>query len=182
MNLGEVIKRRRERLNWNQAKLAEMAEIGSAADISRIERGRQWPPEHKLHAIASALGCKLYELFAEAEGAKAIGVSVQQASPEYGPFEAGASSDGLGEEILKAAEELEATVDQFSAAHATAMTILAKAIAKQLDASALLDELMAARETVRPAQKTNPLLLELLTHLITQLAPSQHKELERRVG
>lgn len=63
--ISNNIKRLRESLGWNQAKLAQEAGISGAA-LSKIEQGeRRIPTIVVLHKLASALKIQLYEITGE---------------------------------------------------------------------------------------------------------------------
>lgn len=65
--LGQAIRRRRTAVPFTQPQLAEAAGIDQGS-LSRIERGREEPPNEKLDRIAAALGVKVSTLWLEAEG------------------------------------------------------------------------------------------------------------------
>ncbi len=60
--LGPNILRRRKELGLTQESLALMIDWDSG-NISRVERGEQYPNEHRLAQIADALKCSISELF-----------------------------------------------------------------------------------------------------------------------
>lgn len=67
INLGAVIRRRRDLAGLSQLDLAMAVGYKNGGDISRVETGKQWPDPVKLFAIAKELGCSVTDLFAEAE-------------------------------------------------------------------------------------------------------------------
>lgn len=52
----------------SQLSLALAIGYKNNSDVSRIEKGTQWPDFDKLTSIAKHLDCAIWELFAEAEG------------------------------------------------------------------------------------------------------------------
>jgi len=68
IDLGSVIRRRRDLAGLSQLELAMSVGYKNGGDISRVETGKQWPDAAKLQGIADALDCSVWELFAEAEG------------------------------------------------------------------------------------------------------------------
>ena len=68
IEVGNVIRRRREAARMSQLSLALAIGYKNNSDISRIEKGAQWPDAEKLALIADALNCSVTDLFAEAEG------------------------------------------------------------------------------------------------------------------
>lgn len=160
--VGQAIKRRRNALGISQAELAARAEIGEGTNISRIERGEQWPTEDKLMRIAHALDCKASELFAEAEGGGDLAAGAQERQTHY-------RHDLPAEEALRFALSLTTTIAESHAAMSRALQISFKAVASQLDGSRLLLELRNTKERVKEEPTKNPLLDEILGQLIEQL-------------
>jgi transcriptional regulator with XRE-family HTH domain len=67
MNLGQVIRRLREKKGWSQEELAHR--VGTtAANLSRIETGKHGASETLTVLLARELGMKVYQLIALAEG------------------------------------------------------------------------------------------------------------------
>ena len=65
--LGRAIRQRRNAAGLTQMQVAEAAGTDQAS-LSRIERGKEEPPNDKLEQIARALGTRVSTLWAEAEG------------------------------------------------------------------------------------------------------------------
>lgn len=71
MNIGEIVRRERERRGWSIDDLVgHLGEIkgGDRASVSKIENNQRWPRPATLEAIAKAFGMRVYQLFALAEG------------------------------------------------------------------------------------------------------------------
>ncbi len=85
--LGAVIRRRRQGLSISQIQFSDLTGYDGQSSISRIERGEQDIPADKLERIATVLGCRVAELWMEAEGehveAPAM-LSVREARETYG--------------------------------------------------------------------------------------------------
>ena len=62
IQLGQNIKRLREKKGWTQEELAEKAEL-HISYIGQIERGLRYPSLRVLFKISDALGVKNSELF-----------------------------------------------------------------------------------------------------------------------
>lgn len=58
---GAEVRKRRTRLDWSQAELADKAGIHSNT-VARIERGEFEPSLSMADALASALGCRIEDL------------------------------------------------------------------------------------------------------------------------
>lgn len=171
MEIGAIIRKRRLALGLKQTAFAEMAGLNAAADVSRIETGKWWPSETKLQAIAMALGCKVADLFTEAEGAdhpyaptgKAIEQPVKETSqPAY----------LTNEEIFRYVLGLNVTIAKMHTAHSRSIQIIFHSIAKQIDGARLLSDLKNARDRIASEQTPNELLDELLNQLIIQIMRS----------
>jgi len=67
MKIGGVIEACRNDLGWSQDELADKTGT-TKSNLSRIEKDKQWPRPELLEAIAAALGLKVYQIFAAAEG------------------------------------------------------------------------------------------------------------------
>lgn len=66
--LGLAIRARRKQRQMTQQQLADATEGAvDQTNLSRIERGEQEPPAEKLVELARALGCRVSELWQEAE-------------------------------------------------------------------------------------------------------------------
>ena len=65
MNIGTLIKQRREAKRWTQTELAEKSGIVTQAMISRIEKGEDNAKIDTLRGIAAALGCSVVDLLPE---------------------------------------------------------------------------------------------------------------------
>ncbi len=65
MNIGTLIKQRREAKRWTQTELAEKSGIVTQAMISRIEKGEDNAKIDTLRGIATALGCSVVDLLPE---------------------------------------------------------------------------------------------------------------------
>jgi len=72
-DLGENLKKLRNRRNWSQMDLAEKADI-SMNFLSEIERGNKWPYPETLQNLAAALNVEVFELFKN-ENTKEIGIN-----------------------------------------------------------------------------------------------------------
>lgn len=79
IELGKVIRRRREAARLSQMSFALAIGYKNNSDVSRIENGAQWPDAEKLEAISQALNCSVTELFREAERWN----KVEEARPDY---------------------------------------------------------------------------------------------------
>lgn len=62
IQLGQNIKRLREKKGWTQEELAEKAEL-HISYIGQIERGLRYPSLKVLFKISDALGIKITDLF-----------------------------------------------------------------------------------------------------------------------
>ncbi len=82
INLGSVIRRRRDMHGMSQLDLAMAVGYKNGGDISRVETGKQWPDPVKLFAIAKELGCSVTELFADAESSR-VGHRVTDSRAQY---------------------------------------------------------------------------------------------------
>lgn len=172
MGVGQSIKRRRDLLRWSQQELAEKAGLNTAADISRIERARQWPTEAKLNAIAAALGCQLSELFAEEAAAGAdqsgdTGLRVADAAspPPYLKVKPLSPQD-----LAFILAELNVLIARVSTTNGRAIQILTFAVARSTKQGAsLLTPLREAADTVRAEPGDNTMLIALLDNMIAQL-------------
>lgn len=58
MNVGRLIRRRREELNWSQSQLAEAAGTAQSV-VSRIESGRLNPTMDMVARLAEAMDSEL---------------------------------------------------------------------------------------------------------------------------
>lgn len=67
MRIGYVIEAIRNDLGLSQDELADKANT-TKSSLSRIEKNKQWPRPETLESIADALGVKVYQIFAAAEG------------------------------------------------------------------------------------------------------------------
>lgn len=65
MNIGTIIKQRREAKRWTQTELAEKSGIVTQAMICRIEKGEDNAKIDTLRGIAAALGCSVVDLLPE---------------------------------------------------------------------------------------------------------------------
>lgn len=65
---GLLIRRRRVELGHGMNRFAALAGISGAA-LSRIENGQRQPRPETLKKITDALGCQIYEVVAEGDGA-----------------------------------------------------------------------------------------------------------------
>jgi transcriptional regulator with XRE-family HTH domain len=63
MKLGAIIEQLRVERGWSQDQLAERIGI-TKSSLSRMEHDNQWPRPETLEALATALGVKIYQLFA----------------------------------------------------------------------------------------------------------------------
>ena len=70
MNIGSLIKQRREAKRWTQTELAEKSGIVTQAMISRIEKGEDNAKIDTLRGIAAALGCSVVDLLPESDKKK----------------------------------------------------------------------------------------------------------------
>ena len=70
MNIGTLIKQRREAKRWTQTELAEKSGIVTQAMISRIEKGEDNAKIDTLRGIAAALGCSVVDLLPESDKKK----------------------------------------------------------------------------------------------------------------
>lgn len=61
MDLGEIIRRYRNQMDWTQAELGDRAKIDSA-QVCRFERGQAVPKLHTLYNIADAFNVEVSEL------------------------------------------------------------------------------------------------------------------------
>lgn len=124
IDLGSVIRRRREAAGLSQLTFALAIGYTNNSDVSRIERGTQWPDGERLKLIAAALHCAVWELFAEAEGAHqgAGGVPsregarpAQMAAPGY-PSRATDHADHLAAAINTLSMSVDSLRDELCAA------------------------------------------------------------------
>ena len=79
IDLGSAIRTRREQTGLSQLDLAMACGYKNSSDISRVETGKQWPDASKLHLIADTLRCAVWQLFADAEGARPLAATEQPA-------------------------------------------------------------------------------------------------------
>lgn len=171
MGIGSIIRKRRLALGIKQTVFAEMAGLNAAADVSRIETGKWWPSETKFQSIAVALGCKVADLFTEAEGVD------RTYAPTKAAIERAAKESSLptylnNEDILRYVLGLNVTIAKMHASHSRSMQIIFHAIAKQIDGAKLLTDLKNARDKAASEQTPNELLDEMLNHLISQIMRS----------
>lgn len=171
MEIGPIIRKRRMALGIKQTAFAEMAGLNAAADVSRIETGKWWPSEIKLQLIAKALGCKVADLFTEAEGADRSYASTN-GTVEHATNESRPPAYLTNEDVFRYVLGLDAKITQIHAAHSRAIQIIFHAIAKQIDGARLLTDLKSARDRIAGEQTPNELLDGLLTHLISQIMRS----------
>jgi len=157
MSIGTAIRKRRLLLDLTQQALAERAGLTAAADVSKIESGKVWPPEQKLYAMAEALGCRVSDLFCDE-------------TPDVEDVDrAGPEKVISNEELLNLSLLLNSTVTEIHASHSRSMQIVFHSIAKQLDGSKLLTDIKSARDRVDSEPTENRMLKEILNHLIEQL-------------
>lgn len=81
----------------SQLDLALAVGYKNGGDISRIETGKQWPDAAKLSAVAQALSCNVYELFAEADGQKPRHVEEPRPASFQGQSQLALSAPGRNE-------------------------------------------------------------------------------------
>lgn len=77
--MGRVIRHRREAAGWTQQDLADatQGEIDQGR-VSRIERGKEGISPEKLQSVAKAFGCRVSQLWAEAEELESMAVGEPQ--------------------------------------------------------------------------------------------------------
>ena len=85
IDLGSAIRTRREQTGLSQLDLAMACGYKNSSDISRVETGKQWPDASKLHLIADTLRCAVWQLFADAEGARPLAATEQPAAYLHPP-------------------------------------------------------------------------------------------------
>lgn len=71
MSVGTEIRRRRKAFKWTLEELANRVD-SDTGNLSRVETGKQGASEETLRKIAGALGCRVADLFAGAEGAGSV--------------------------------------------------------------------------------------------------------------
>jgi transcriptional regulator with XRE-family HTH domain len=69
MNIGTIVKQRREVKRWNQSELADKSTV-TQVTISRLEAGMFDPKISTLRGIASALECLVVDLLPDSDKKK----------------------------------------------------------------------------------------------------------------
>lgn len=82
MKIGYVIETIRNDRGMSLDDLADKADT-TKSSLSRIERNKQWPRPETLEAIAKALGVKVYQIFAAAEGVELPTAPEKHTRAEY---------------------------------------------------------------------------------------------------
>lgn len=159
MPLGIAIRKRRLKLGLTQQELAERAGLTAAADVSKIESGKVWPPEQKIYALSDALQCHVAELFSEEAPDLDNAIKARQ-------YKDKAVSN---EELLNFGLALNALVTEVHVSFSRLTQIVFHSIANQLDDAKLLADIKMARDRIESEPAENKMLKESLNCLIEQL-------------